>query len=83
MQGINKPYDVRYFDAMDKVATDLIEEFRPSFVYTQSDEISMVFPRARVNDRGNTSECIYNGQVQKVRSSSLSPVLPYADTPYF
>mgnify|MGYP001053495922 CR=1 FL=1 len=69
-QGLNKPYDERYLTAMEQVAGDMLDEFHPTLVYTQSDELTLVFPKQHVNDRGNTSECIYNGHIQKVRTGS-------------
>lgn len=75
---MRKPYDTRYLDTMVQVASDLLEEFHPTLAYTQSDEISLVFPPCTVNERGNMSECIYSGQVQKVRVAALAAVLLFS-----
>lgn len=43
-RGFTKPFDQRLANAMIKTCCDLLTEFGPSLVYTQSDEITMVFP---------------------------------------
>ena len=41
--AMEKPYDTLMADAMKATATRLLEDCAPDFVYTQSDEITMVF----------------------------------------
>jgi tRNA(His) 5'-end guanylyltransferase len=41
--SLEKPYDTLMADAMKATATRLLEDCSPDFVYTQSDEITMVF----------------------------------------
>jgi len=43
-KGFIKPFDERIYNAMKKTSIDLLTEFKPSIVYTQSDEITLVFP---------------------------------------
>ena len=38
-----KPYDENFYNVMSRVCRDLFEEFSPVFVYTFSDEISLLF----------------------------------------
>ncbi len=44
-KGFHKPYDWRIFRAMQLVGADLMGQLGPSAVYTQSDEMSVVWPR--------------------------------------
>ncbi|KAI9208323.1 tRNAHis guanylyltransferase-domain-containing protein [Polychytrium aggregatum] len=43
-RGLVKPYDQRLTDVMVQTSKDMISKFNCSLVYTQSDEISLVFP---------------------------------------
>ena len=43
-KGFKKPFDTLLSDTMIETSQALMEEFTPSSVYTQSDEISLVFP---------------------------------------
>ena len=43
-RGFRKPFDERLGRAMVSTASDLLSEFTPTLVFTQSDEITMVFP---------------------------------------
>lgn len=70
-RGFEKPYDVRIFDAMHKTTADLLEEFTCPFGYTQSDEITLVFPPLEKDTSlpeykipSNTA----NGKIQKLAS---------------
>ncbi|KAJ7761948.1 tRNAHis guanylyltransferase-domain-containing protein [Mycena maculata] len=58
--GFEKPFDVRIHDAMVQMATDLLAYFPDaSLAYTQSDELTLVFP----------SGCsAFNGRVGKLAS---------------
>jgi tRNA(His) guanylyltransferase len=46
--SMTKPYDTLMADAMKGAAVRLLEECSPDFVYTQSDEITMVFAADRI-----------------------------------
>ncbi|SIP85816.1 tRNAHis guanylyltransferase Thg1 [Pacmanvirus A23] len=45
-RGFKKPYDERITSAMKQTCIDLMHEFQPQTVYSQSDEISLVFYNA-------------------------------------
>ncbi|KAI8825019.1 tRNAHis guanylyltransferase-domain-containing protein [Fimicolochytrium jonesii] len=49
-KGIVKPFDVRLTEAMVNTTVDLVQRFNPVLGYTQSDEISLVFPATPVSD---------------------------------
>jgi len=42
-KGFNKPFDLRFSQAMVETCCDLMNEFGPALVFTQSDEITMVY----------------------------------------
>ncbi|RKO97152.1 hypothetical protein CAUPRSCDRAFT_3681, partial [Caulochytrium protostelioides] len=42
-KGVTKPFDLRITRAMRRTAMDLMSHFSPTTVYTQSDEISLVY----------------------------------------
>ena len=46
-----KPYDDNFYRVMSEVCRDLFEEFSPMFVYTFSDEISLVFDNVPFDGR--------------------------------
>jgi tRNA(His) 5'-end guanylyltransferase len=46
-----KPYDENFYRVISKVCEDLFREFSPLFVYTFSDEISMVFDKVPFDGR--------------------------------
>ncbi len=46
-----KPYDDSFCDVMVKVSKDLFEEFSPIFIYTFSDEISILLDKVPFNGR--------------------------------
>ena len=46
-----KPYDEDFYQVMAKVCEDLFREFSPSFVYTFSDEISLLFDKLPFDGR--------------------------------
>lgn len=46
-----KPYDEDFYMVMSQVCRDLFEEFSPVFVYTFSDEISLLFDRVPFDGR--------------------------------
>ena len=43
--NLEKPYDKRFYEVIAKVCEDLFKEFSPLFVYTFSDEISLLFDK--------------------------------------
>ena len=55
--NLNKPYDEHFYKVMDFVCRDLFEEFQASFVYTFSDEISMLLDNIP-----------FDGRVEKIDS---------------
>jgi len=66
--GFKKPYDDRIFKAMLYTTKDLIEEFQPIMGYTQSDEITLVFP-ALTTEQIEAGEALkFNGRIQKLVS---------------
>jgi tRNA(His) 5'-end guanylyltransferase len=61
-RGFDKPYDIRIHNAMRQTCEDIMREFHPAFVYSQSDEISfMLLP-------GSTGEMFADGRVVKISS---------------
>ena len=63
-RGFRRPYDTRIHEAMAATATDLLERFGAVTAYTESDEISLLFPPSE----GDTVNLPFNGRVQKVVS---------------
>ncbi|KAK7033287.1 Thg1 domain-containing protein [Favolaschia claudopus] len=60
-RGFDKPFDERLHEAMAQTAADLLEYFpAASLAYTQSDEITLVFPATHVRP--------FNGRVGKIGS---------------
>ena len=55
--GLEKPYDVDFYRAMGEVCKDLFIEFSPSFIYTFSDEISILL-----------NDIPFNGRIEKIDS---------------
>ncbi|MBO6110462.1 MAG: guanylyltransferase, partial [Methanobrevibacter sp.] len=51
------PYDENFYKVMSEVCRDLFEEFSPLFVYTFSDEISLVFDKLP-----------FDGRIEKINS---------------
>lgn len=52
-----KPYDEKFYRVMSKVCNDLFKEFSPVFVYTFSDEISLLLERIP-----------FDGRIEKINS---------------
>ena len=48
---LTKPYDENFYWVMSQVCRDLFEEFSPLFVYTFSDEISLLFDKLPFDGR--------------------------------
>jgi len=59
-----KPADAKLHQAMVETAADLLDRFNPALAYTQSDEITLVFPPGK--------ELIFGGGVQKITSIMAS-----------
>lgn len=59
--NLEKPYDVNFSRLMVDVSSDLASEFSPSFIYTFSDEISILL-----------DEIPFNGRVEKINSTLAS-----------
>lgn len=64
-RGLDKPFDARFVEAMDEVCKDLMAEFHPAVIYTQSDEITMAWNPV---DPESNEEMIFGGRVQKLVS---------------
>lgn len=64
-KGFRRPFDTRINAAMVSTATDLLERFGAVTAYTESDEISLIWPPAA--DQG-VQQLPFNGRVQKVVS---------------
>lgn len=54
---LTKPYDENFYRVMSEVCRDLYEEFSPLFVYTFSDEISLLFDKLP-----------FDGRIEKINS---------------
>ena len=64
-RGFERPYDLRIHRAMVNTATDLVERFGAVTAYTESDEISLLFP----SHTGEApSPLPFSGRVQKIAS---------------
>ena len=63
-KGFVKPFDDFFSYVMEQVAIDLMKEFSAYTAYTQSDEITLYFPRPQ-NEKQNQ---IYGGRIQKIVS---------------
>jgi tRNA(His) guanylyltransferase len=64
-KGFRRPFDTRINAAMVATATDLLERFGAVTAYTESDEISLIWPPAA--EQG-VQVLPFNGRVQKVVS---------------
>jgi tRNA(His) guanylyltransferase len=78
-KGFTKPFDPRLASAMTKTACDLLTEFGPSLVYTQSDEITMVYPAIMANtvttvspEQQQQQQQIFGGKVTKITTLMAS-----------
>lgn len=64
-----KPFDFLLSTAMENTTKDLIERFGVSLGYTQSDEISLIFPPSFTEKDGDiTNNQIFGGRTQKMAS---------------
>jgi len=57
---MKRPYDTLMVAAMEKTTKMLVQEFKPIIGYTQSDEITLVFPNP---------ETLFGGRFQKLHST--------------
>ena len=62
--GCEKPYDEFFSATMRSVSADLMVKFSFATVYTQSDEITCVFPRKTPEQDG----ILYSGRIEKLAS---------------
>jgi hypothetical protein len=71
---MKKPFDTNFHQVMTAVCYDLMNQYAPTLIYTQSDEINMIFfPRtAEIKIDGEVEtrfiEPIFNGNVQEIVS---------------
>jgi tRNA(His) guanylyltransferase len=68
-KGFHKPYDMRLFRAMLLASSDLLAQYGCASVFTQSDEISMIFD-VQNQEIGQTLP--FNGKLQKLVSLAAS-----------
>lgn len=66
-RGFDKPFDKLLAESMYKTMEDLLIEFNATTAYTQSDEISLIFP-VQLDKEGIPVHRMYNGRVQKIAS---------------
>lgn len=71
-RGIEKPFDHNYAIEMVQTTIKLVEMFHAYTGYTQSDEITLVFP-----PREGESEIFFSGRVQKIVSILAGTVSAY------
>lgn len=64
-KGFHKPYDMRIFRAMLNASSDLLGQLNPISVFTQSDEITMVFGK---QDEHAGQTLPFMGKTQKFAS---------------
>lgn len=62
-RGMARPFDSRMCDAMDLVTGELVESTHASIGYTQSDEITLVWPEC-----ADGGEHLFGGKVHKLTS---------------
>ena len=81
-KGLIKPFDEVIYKAFEETCFDIMEEFNPSTIYYQSDEITVIFPSYKdktVDDRKSSKhklqkkikedwQHIYGGRTQKLVS---------------
>lgn len=73
-KGFNKPYDEDLLHAMESTMLSMLEELQGvQFAYTQSDEISFFLK----DDRSETTQAYFDGNVQKIASVTASLATGY------
>ena len=63
-KGMNKPFDLKFREAMTETAKYLVKETHALFAYTQSDEISLIL----YTDNIKSGSTMFDGRVQKLTS---------------
>lgn len=58
--NLEKPYDMEFYKTMIKVSKDLFKEFAPKFIYTFSDEISILLDNVPFNNRVEKINSIFS-----------------------
>lgn len=62
-----QPYDSRIADTMEATSIDIMTEFHPSYIYSQSDEISVIFlPKFERNNQTKYVSLPHDGKVVKL-----------------
>lgn len=64
-KGFKRPFDERLHDAMRRTTEDLLTQFNAYLGYTESDEITLIFPECNKEKR---QEFIFSGRTQKLSS---------------
>lgn len=64
-KNFNKPFDDNFSCVMEQVAIDLMNEYPAYTAYTQSDEITLYFPKPNLKKNQNQ---LYGGRIQKIVS---------------
>jgi tRNA(His) guanylyltransferase len=64
----NIPYSLIFKQIMILVANDLLHEFKPSTIYTHSDEIILIFNKQYIKRKDIYTEHIFGGRVTKLLS---------------
>lgn len=77
-KGMDRPYDKRLVDLMLDTSRFLIEETNSNLVYTQSDEITLVFHSDNIK-----SEVFFNRKIQKMVSHLSALTSVYFNDKYF
>lgn len=67
-KGFRKPYDSVISNAMHLCMADLLKKFNAYTGYTQSDEITLIFPPIQDPETKEYRKRIYNGRVVKIAS---------------
>eukprot|EP00697_Spironema_sp_BW2_P014771 gnl/Spiro4/5331_TR2705_c0_g1_i1.p1 gnl/Spiro4/5331_TR2705_c0_g1~~gnl/Spiro4/5331_TR2705_c0_g1_i1.p1 ORF type:complete len:642 (+),score=156.05 gnl/Spiro4/5331_TR2705_c0_g1_i1:760-2685(+) len=62
-RGFKKPHDLRISDSMTKTTEDLVDMFQAATGYTQSDEITLVWPAANAE---TNQTLIFGGKTLKI-----------------
>jgi len=69
-RGLKKPFDEILSKVFELTCIDLMKKFNPSVIYTQSDEITMIFP-SRLDENAIFAH-EYSGRHSKILSKSSS-----------
>jgi tRNA(His) guanylyltransferase len=65
-RGLERPFDARFVDTMEKTTADLVSKYNARIGFTQSDEISLLFDKC--NEDQQQQVHMYSGRVQKLCS---------------